>query len=119
MSLALELSILGIVSAFVCSMMIDKVFLGSSSAYVAHIITDNADAISQRVIKEMDRTTTIVDVVGAYSGRQKKMVIISCNIREYAFLMKIVNREDDKAFVTIFRAHETHGEGWTQQIGSN
>ncbi len=110
------LSMLGIISAFVCSIMIDKVFLGSSSAYVAHIITDNSDAVSQRVIKEMDRTATIADVVGAYSKVGKKMVIVSCNIREYAMLMNIINQEDKKAFVTIFRAHETHGEGWTKTI---
>ena len=108
------LSMLGIVSAFICSLMIDKVFLGSSSAYVAQIITDNSDAVSQRVIKEMDRTATIVDVVGAYSKTNKKMVIVSCNIREYAMLMNIVNKEDKKAFITIFKAHETHGEGWTK-----
>jgi uncharacterized membrane-anchored protein YitT (DUF2179 family) len=108
------LSMLGIISAFICSIMIDKVFLGSSSAYVAHIITDNAEAVSQRVIKEMDRTATIVDAIGAYSKASKKMVIISCNIREYAILMNIVNQEDKKAFVTIFKAHETHGEGWTK-----
>lgn len=108
------LSMLGIVSAFICSLMIDKVFLGSSSAYVAQIITDNSESVSQRVIKEMDRTATIVDVVGAYSKSSKKMVIVSCNIREYAMLMNIVNKEDKKAFITIFKAHETHGEGWTK-----
>ena len=108
------LSMLGIISAFVCSLMIDKVFLGSSSAYVAQIITVNSEQISQRVINEMNRTATIVDVVGAYSKTNKKMVIVSCNIREYVTLMNIVNLEDKKAFITIFKAHETHGEGWSQ-----
>ena len=67
------LSMLGIVSAFVCSLMIDKVFLGSSSAYVAQIVTDNEDQISQRVINEMNRTATIIDVLGAYSKTNKKI----------------------------------------------
>lgn len=110
----LVLSLLGITSAFVCSLMVDKVFLGSSTAYVAQIITDASNNISKRVILQMDRTATIVDVVGAYSNKPKKMVIVSFNLREYGKLMGIINDEDPGAFIQIFRSHETHGEGWTQ-----
>ena len=110
------LSLLGISSALVCSMMIDKVFLGSSTAYVAHIVTDKADYISNQVIQRMDRTATIVDAKGAYSGANKKIVIVSFSIREYSTLISIVKAADFKSFMTIYRAHETHGEGWTQLI---
>ena len=109
----LVVSLLGITSAFVCSLMIDKVFLGSSTAYVAHIVSSRSHNISQRVIFQMNRTTTIVDVVGAYSNKPNKMVIVSFNLREYQKLMNIVNDEDPKAFIQIFRSHEIHGEGWT------
>ena len=108
------LSLLGIVSAFVCSVIIDKVFIGSASAYVAHIITTNSQAITAQVIGQMVRTATVVDAMGAYSGAQKKMVIVSFNIREYSSLMEIINENDPGAFVTIYKAHETHGEGWSR-----
>jgi uncharacterized membrane-anchored protein YitT (DUF2179 family) len=108
------LSLIGIISAFVCSMLIDKVFLGSSTAYVAQIVTDKSALICNQVINKMDRTATIIDAKGAYSGQQKQIVIVSFSIREYATLINIVNQTDSKAFVTVYRAHETHGEGWTQ-----
>jgi len=108
------LSLIGISSAVICSFVIDKVFLGNSTAYVAHIITDYTEGVSQSVIQSMDRTTTIVDVTGAYSGTKKKMVIVSFGIREYAMLINIINKSDPAAFVTIYKAHETHGEGWTK-----
>ena len=108
------LSLIGIISAFVCSMLIDKVFLGSSTAYVAQIVTDKSELICKQVINKMDRTATILDAKGAYSGQQKQIVIVSFSIREYATLINIVNQTDSKAFVTVYRAHETHGEGWTQ-----
>ena len=108
------LSLLGIISAFVCSMLIDKVFLGSSTAYVAQIVTDKSALICNQVINKMDRTATIIDAKGAYSGNQEQIVIVSFSIREYSTLINIVNQTDSKAFVTIYRAHETHGEGWTQ-----
>ena len=108
------LSLLGIISAFVCSMLIDKVFLGSSTAYVAQIVTDKSALICNQVINKMDRTATIIDAKGAYSGNQKQIVIVSFSIREYSTLINIVNQTDSKAFVTVYRAHETHGEGWTK-----
>ena len=108
------LSLLGIVSAFVCSVIIEKVFLGSAHAYVAHIITTQSQSIAAQVIDQMERTATIVDAVGAYSGEQKKMVIVSFGIREYSNLMNIIHGEDPGAFVTIYKAHETHGEGWSR-----
>ena len=107
------LSLIGIISAFVCSMLIDKVFLGSSTAYVAQIVTDKPALICNQVINKMDRTATIVDAKGAYTGSTKQIVIVSFSIREYSTLINIVNQTDSKAFVTIYRAHETHGEGWT------
>ena len=108
------LSLLGIISAFVCSLVIDKVFLGRSHAYVAHIITTNPQPITDQVIDQMERTATIVDALGAYSGVPRKMVIVSFGIREYSTLMNIINASDPGAFVTVYRAHEMHGEGWSK-----
>lgn len=108
-------SLLGIVSAFLCAMMIDRVFLGNDGAYMAHIISDEYEIISKGIIKQLDRTATIVDVKGAYSGDTKHMIIVSFSMREYAYLMNIINHADPDAFVTISRAYENHGEGWTRE----
>lgn len=110
----LVLSMLGICSALVCAAVIDRVFLGSSSAYVAQIISDNSEEISNGVIEKLDRTTTIVDAKGAYSGEAKKLIIVSFSMREYSDLMNIINHADPSAFMMISKAHENHGEGWTR-----
>lgn len=108
------ISLLGIISAFICAAVIDRVFLGNEQAYVAQIVSDKSAEISRGVIETLDRTATIVDVVGAYSGEDKKMMIVSFSMREYSDLMAIINKEDPQAFMTISRAHENHGEGWTR-----
>ncbi len=107
-------SLLGIVSAFLCAMMIDKVFLGNDGAYMAHIVSDEYEIIARGIIRQLDRTATVVDVTGAYSNESKKMLIVSFSMREYAYLMHIINHADPDAFVTISRAFENHGEGWTR-----
>ena len=111
----LVLSLLGILSALVCSIMIDKMFLGGDGAYVAQIVSDKSEEISQGVIDILDRTTTIVDAVGAYSKEPKKMTIVSFSMREYSDLMAIINKEDPSAFMIISQVHENHGEGWTRE----
>jgi uncharacterized membrane-anchored protein YitT (DUF2179 family) len=108
------LSLLGIVSAFVAALVVDKVFIGGSKAFVAHIVTDKYEEINQLIIEKLDRTTTIVDVTGGYSKMGKKMLMVSFSMNEYSELMSIITKNDREAFLTVNQAHEIHGEGWTK-----
>ena len=110
----LVITMLGIFSAFIAALMIDKVFLGDSKAFVAHVITENYEKITGDVIEKLNRSATIIDAVGAYSGKDKKMVMVTFKRSQYADLIGIVNRVDKNAFVTIHQAHEINGEGWTR-----
>lgn len=114
----LVLSLLGILSAFIASAVIDKVFLGGSQALIAEIISDEYAAINRDVIEKLQRTTTIFDTTGGYTGKPKKMLSVCCTMREYADLVGIVNRHDKNAFMTVHRAHEISGEGWTREKGT-
>lgn len=110
----LVLSLLGIITVFITASVIDRVFLGSKAAFVAEIISRKHSEINKAIIENMKRTTTIIDVVGGYSGNSQKMLAVSFSMREYAELLNIINREDKLAFVTIHKAHEINGEGWTR-----
>ncbi len=110
----LVLSLLGILSVLISAVMVDKVFLGMSRAYVAHIITDKYENINSAVINVLGRTTTIIDAVGGYSGDGKKMVMVSFTMSQYNSLLDIIKKNDKYAFVTISQAHEINGEGWTR-----
>lgn len=108
------LTLLGVLAVSIATIVIDKVFIGTSKAFVAQIITDNYEDISRAVISELNRTTTIINAKGGYSGYERKMVMVSFSMREYSNLINIINKNDKKAFVTIYRAHEINGEGWTR-----
>lgn len=108
------LSLLGIVSAFIAAIVVDKVFIGGSKAFVAHIITDKYNEINKLIIERLDRTTTVLDVTGGYSGKDKKMLMVSFSMNEYSELMSIITKNDREAFLTVNQAHEIHGEGWTK-----
>ena len=108
------ITLLGILSAFVTAIMIDKVFLGGRVALSAHIITDKYEEINSLVIEKLDRTTTVVDAVGGYSNERKKLLMVSITVSQYAELLAIVGREDPRAFVIIHQVHEISGEGWRE-----
>lgn len=109
----LVISLLGVVSAMIIAIMIDKIFLGGSAAFVAQIVTDHGEEVNRAIIEEAGRTSTIFEAKGGYSGKDKKMLTVTFSMRHYTLLMDIVHRVDPAAFVTVWRAHEIRGEGWT------
>lgn len=112
----LILTLLGVVAAFVCAIVVDKVFLGESGAFIAHIVSDKYKEISDAVITQMNRTTTITNVRGGYSGEDKKLVMVTFSMSQYHIFAAIVSSLDKDAFVTVHRAHEISGDGWTYNI---
>lgn len=106
-------SLLGVVAVFISAVVIDKIFLGGTRAFVCEIVSDRYAEINRQIIEKMQRTTTVIEVLGGYSGEKKKMLKVSFTMREYASLMSVISGCDRGAFVTIHRAHEINGEGWT------
>ncbi|MBQ8333187.1 MAG: YitT family protein [Clostridia bacterium] len=110
----LVISLLGVSSAFISAAVIDKLFLGESKAFIAQIVSDRYDEINRAVAGELERTTSIFDMQGGYSGEHKKMLMVSFTMEQYNDLMGIIARLDSGAFITVHRAHEINGEGWTR-----
>ncbi len=109
------LSLIGIIAAFVSAISIEKLFLPESMAFVAQIISSNSDKINSDIIKILNRTTTVIDVTGGFTGKKMKMIFFSFTLREYATVTQIVSDADKNAFVAVHRAHEINGEGWRKK----
>ena len=110
----LVVSLLGIISALVSAIMVDKVFLGSSRSFIAHIISEKCDEINKEITGNIDRGSTIIDVTGGYTGKPRKMLMVSFKMNQYSEIINAVNKIDKNAFVTVHQAHEINGEGWTR-----
>ena len=107
------LSLLGILSAFVGALVIDKLFLGRSRAFIANVFSDEYEAINRGVIQNLGRTCTIIDAVGGYSQRKQRMLLITFDFGQYNELLHIIRTHDRNAFITVYAAHEINGDGWT------
>lgn len=109
----LVVSLLGISSAMISAVAVDKIFLGGSKAFIAQIVSEQHEAINAEIAQKLERTTSIIDIVGGYSGSSKKMLMTSFTMNQYTELLNIVNHHDTKAFITVHQAHEINGEGWS------
>lgn len=110
----LIITLLGIISAFISTMVIDKIFISRSKALIAQIISDKPEEINKEIIEKLNRTTTHIKIIGGYTKEEKTMLIVSFGIRQYADLLNTVNRIDQNAFLTIHQASEINGKGWTK-----
>ena len=109
----LILTLLGIVSAWIAATVIDRIFIGSSRAFTAQIVSEKYEEINLAIRNEVRRTTTLFVAEGGYSREHKTVIMVTFTMPQYADLMRVIKRVDPTAFVSISRAHEINGEGFT------
>ncbi len=109
----LILTLLGVISAWIAATVIDKIFIGSEKAFTAQIVTPKFEEMNLAIREEVRRTTTMFVAYGGYSREAKTVLSVTFTMRQYADLMNVIKRIDPKAFVSISRAHEINGEGFT------
>lgn len=99
-------------AVFVISVVLDLVLYGRDGAKLIYIISDRSEAIAGRILEELDIGVTYIDGYGAYSGRNKK--IIMCVMRKNLShkAEEIVKAEDGEAFMIVSSASEIYGEGY-------
>lgn len=109
----LIITLLGVISAWIAATVIDKIFIGGGQAFTAQIVSDKYEEINLAIREDVRRTTTIFGATGGYSGQHKTVLMVTFTMREYAALMNVIKHIDPTAFVSISRAHEINGEGFT------
>ncbi len=102
----------GLISTFICNVLIDLVLEGPDSAHSYFIISDRSDEIAERVLRDMDRGVTALEAVGMYSHAKKRVLLCVVNRFETIRLRRIVFEIDPKAFVIANKAKEVLGEGF-------
>ena len=66
------------------------------------IITEKEEALRQFIIQELHSGATIYEAIGAYNFEKHNEIITIVDNSEYQKLISFINREDPKAFITIY-----------------
>ena len=109
-----EQALYAFISIYVCSRVIDAVMMGFGGNKACFIMTANWEKITNRLMDEVGRGVTHLEAKGAYTGRQQPVVLCVAARQEIMAVKRIVQEEDEKAFMFITEAHEALGEGFSR-----
>lgn len=108
----IELALYAGVAVFVSSTVLDVVLYGRDGAKLIYIISDHFEPITKRLLEELDLGVTHVDASGAYSGKEKRVIMCVCRKNLSPKVEEIVKEEDPLAFMIVSNATEIYGEGY-------
>lgn len=94
------------------SALLDVVLYGRDGAKMMFIISDNYKRIAARMLEEMDIGVTYISGSGAYSGRDKEIIMCVMKKQRSHMAEEIVRKEDPNAFMIVTGATEIYGEGY-------
>lgn len=108
----IEATLYGLVYAFACTQVIDKVMYGAGSSKLAFIITEHGRETASVIGQELHRGGTLVPAIGTFSGRQKDLLLCACSRNQIFRVRKLAHKADPTALVMISQADEVFGEGF-------
>lgn len=100
------------ITVVVNSVALDIVLYGKDEAKLIYIISDHAEDIVARLLKELDIGATYIEGRGAFSGKEKQVLMCAVKKQMSPRLEEIVKEEDTDAFMIISSATEVFGEGY-------
>lgn len=98
---------------FITGKIIDAVVYRFDYSKVVLIISDQYEAITQFIMRELDRGATYLEGSGSYSGNPKKVIMTVVKPAQIADLKEAVMALDSKAFLVVQDAHQVLGEGFS------
>lgn len=94
------------------SLLLDMVLYGRDGAKMFFIISDCPERIVERILEELDIGATYISGSGAYSGKEKKVIMCVVKKQLSPKAEEVVRQEDPRAFLIITSATEIFGEGY-------
>ena len=100
------LPLYSIVTYFVGGKTVDFIVEGFDRSICAMIVTDKATEIAEALSEGFQASGTIVDAIGGYSKREKKIIYFIVNHFQINKLKSIVTEIDAKAFVSLLEVSD-------------
>ncbi|ADE56157.1 YitT family protein [Aminobacterium colombiense] len=108
----LEQLLMGGVLLYIESLTIDNVLKSFDRRKQLMIITQKPGEVKRFIIEELDRSATIIDARGAYSGEPKNMIMVVLTRRQAMELKRHVVSIDPMTFIILSDVAEVVGDGF-------
>jgi len=91
---------------------------GMRKRKMVYIISDQNEAITNEIQTKLERGVTRIPIVGAYEKKEREMIMVTMDTKNYRNLLDIVKSHDDGAFMITDTVSQVHGQGFTYNSGS-
>ena len=108
----INLTLYGVIALSVSTTAIDWIIAKLNFSRIAFIITDKGEEISQKLVSTSPRGVTLIDVKGAYSGGEKKMLFCALKDSEVEAFQRKILEIDETAFVVFSESQKIVGNGF-------
>lgn len=108
----IEVALFAAIAVFVSSVVMDRVLYGTGAGKLVYIISTKPEIISERLLNEIGVGVSYVKGEGAYTGKDKKIILCVVRNQSLPKLHNIVKEEDSEAFMFVSPANEVFGEGY-------
>ena len=95
---------------------LNMVLYGSDEARMVYIISDRDEIIAKRLLEEIDAGATYLYGNGAYTGKDRKVLMCALKMRAVPQAREIIRQEDSDAFVIVTKATNVFGEGFKSHV---
>ena len=106
------------IAVFVQMFVLNMVLYGSDEARMVYIISERDEIIAKRLLEEIDAGATYLNGNGAYTGKDRKVLMCALRMRAVPQAREIIRQEDSDAFVIVTKATNVFGEGF-KNYGAN
>ena len=94
------------------SLVIDSVIESFNLCKYVNIICDNPEPVTEYIRSELNRSATVADALGAFSGNKKYMVLAVVTRRQAMMLKLYVRKVEPGAFMIVTNTSEIIGKGF-------
>jgi uncharacterized membrane-anchored protein YitT (DUF2179 family) len=107
---SLETALYSLIFVYTSGYVLDSVLTGFNQRKAIIIISDRSQAIADKILTKLHRGVTFLEGVGAYSGKEKQVILSVITLTETAKMKELVFDIDPSAFVVINDTLEVLGK---------
>lgn len=107
-----RVALYAVLTQYVFMKTVDAILFGMGSRKVKiEVISDACDAISDYIMNEVKRGTSMYEIRGGYTNESKMKVVSICSPRESMVIKRFIANLDPNAFVDVLPVSSVWGKG--------
>jgi uncharacterized membrane-anchored protein YitT (DUF2179 family) len=113
--LPIDLVLFSLAMSYVTSQVVDYILNISNQRKMALIVSDHSHRMAAEILSRLGRGATLLEGRGAYTGRQKEVLLTVINNYQVKRLEELVFSIDEGAFVIVENTLNVIGQGFSKR----